>query len=135
MPWDGDQNAWRQTQAQHISAQPQTRHRVSHQSRSVFTASQAPAQRVSHQQRSLFRASQAPAHRVSHRQRSLFRASQLPVNTASHQARSLYGASRHDTYRNIYHDIPDEADKTDRSDIEEEDVSERLNFCDAEVSS
>ncbi|CAG9950249.1 unnamed protein product, partial [Clonostachys rosea f. rosea IK726] len=99
----------------------------------VFTASQAPAQRVSHQQRSLFRASQAPAHRVSYRQRSLFRASQLPVNRASHQARSLYGASRHDTYRNTYHDIPDEADKTDRSYIEEEDVSERLNFCDAEV--
>ncbi|CAH0022517.1 unnamed protein product [Clonostachys rhizophaga] len=133
MPWDGDQNAWRQTQAQHISAQPQPRHRVSHQSRSVFTASQAPAQRVSHQQRSLFRASQAPAHRVSHRQRSLFRASQLPVHRASHQTRSLYGAPRHDTYRNTYHDIPDEAEKTNRSYIEEEDVSERLNFCDAEV--
>ncbi|CAI6095958.1 unnamed protein product, partial [Clonostachys chloroleuca] len=99
----------------------------------VFTASQAPAQRVSHQQRSLFRASQAPAHRVSHRQRSLFRASQLPVHRASHQTRSLYGASHHDTNRNTYHDIPDEAEKTDRCYIEKEDVSERLNFCDAEV--
>ncbi|CAH0055874.1 unnamed protein product [Clonostachys solani] len=133
MAWDGDQNAWRQTRAQPISAQQLPRHRVPHQSRSLFTASQAPPQRVSHQQRSLFRASQAPAHRVSHRQRSLFRASQLPVHRVSHQTRSLYGASHYDTYRDTYHEIPDQAEKTGNWNVEEEDVSARLNFCDAEV--
>ncbi|VUC23539.1 unnamed protein product [Clonostachys rosea] len=135
MAWDSDQETLgdRHEPSRYRPSQPQPRQRISHQSRNLSRASQAPAHRVSNQQRSLFRASQAPAHRVSHRQRSLFRASQLPVHRVSHQTHSLYSVSHRDTYRDAYHDIPDHAEKTTRCYIEEEDVSERLNFCDAEV--